>query len=111
MGAGIFCGNDFTLNTTLTKSWTDYHALQTFQFLGNILLGDLLAVDEVQLRLYIVIDTCQIQTLTDTLVGILQVVFTYQSDVYLLLGITLLVEEVVPGLHGGCLAYGNTNLT
>ena len=61
--------------------------------------------------LHIVVDTSQIQALANTLVSILQVVFTYQTDMYLLLGITLLVEEVVPGLHRRCLAHGDTNLT
>ena len=61
--------------------------------------------------LHIVVDTGQVQTLANTLVSILQVVFSYQSDVYLVGGTALLVKEVAPGLHGRCLAYGDTNRT
>ena len=64
-----------------------------------------------QLGFHIIIYTSQVQALANALVGILQVVFSYQSDVYLLLGVTLLVEECVPSLHRRCLAHGYTYLT
>ena len=64
-----------------------------------------------QLGLHIIIDTCQVQALANALVGILQVVLTYQSDVYLACGVALLGQEGVPALHGWCLAHGYTYLT
>ena len=44
-----------------------------------------------QLGFHIIIYTCQVKTLADALVGILQVVFAHQSDMYFSLGIALLV--------------------
>ena len=69
-----------------------------------------LTVDKVQPYLHIVIDACEVQTLADTLVGILQVVFAHERHMDLTVGFALLVEEVVPGSHGGCLANRNTYL-
>ena len=108
---GVFRGDNLAFDTTLTEARTNQHALHALQFLCDILLCHLLAVDEVDLCFYIIIYTSQVQTLTDTLIRILQVVLANQSDVHLLRGIALLVEEVVPGLHRRCLAHGDANLT
>ena len=111
VGAGVFGGDNLTLDTALTESRTNHDASQTLQLLGHIGFGNLLAVHKVHFYLHIVVDTSQIQALANTLVSILQVVFSYQSDVYLVGGMALLVKEIAPGLHGRCLAYGDTNLT
>ena len=111
MRTGVFRGDNLAFDTTLTEARTNQHALHALQFLCDILLCHLLAVDEVDLCFYIIIYTSQVQTLTDTLIRILQVVLANQSDVHLLRGIALLVEEVVPGLHRRCLAHGDANLT
>ena len=71
----------------------------------------MLAVDEVDLRLHIVIDASQVQTLTDALVGILQVVFSHKGHMYLTRGVTLFVEEFAPGFHGRCLSHRDANLS
>ena len=109
--ASVFCCDNLTLYTTLTKAGTNHNTLQTAQLLGYVLLGNLLAVHEVQFSFHIIVDASQVQALADALVGILKVVLANQADVYLAGGITLLVQEVVPGLHGRCLAYGDANLT
>ena len=111
VGAGVFGGDNLALDTTLTKARTNHDACHAFQLVGHVGLGYLLAVNKVQLGFYIVVDTSQVQALANALISILQVVFSYQSDVYLLGGMALLVEKIAPGLHGRCLAYGDTNLT
>ena len=63
------------------------------------------------LGLHIIIYTCQIQTLADALIGILEVVFAHQSDVDLTSGVALFVEEVVPGFHGWCLTHRDADLS
>ena len=111
MGAGVFGSNNLALYTTLTEAGANNDTLQALQLLGYILLCNLLAVHKVQLGLHIVVDTSQIQALADALVGILEVVLTNKTDVHLAGSVALLVQEVVPGLHGRCLAYGDANLT
>ena len=96
---GVFRSNDLAFDATLTEARTNQHALHALQFLCDILLCHFLTVDDVDLRLHIIIYTSQVQTLANALIGILQVVLANETDVYLLRGIALLVEEVVPGFH------------
>ena len=105
MSACVFGGYDFPLYAALSKAWTDDNASHAFKALSNIIRCHLLAVDEMNLRLHVVVDTSQIQTFTDALVGILQVVFPHQSDVNLTGGMSLFVKEVVPRLHGWRFSY------
>ena len=70
----------------------------------------MLAINEVKLNPYIIIYTGKVQTLPDTLVRILQVVFSNQSDVHFLRGMTLFVEKRMPCVHGRCLSYGDMHL-
>ena len=77
LGTGVFRSDDLAFYATLAEARADDHALQALEFLRHVLAGDLLAVHKVQLGLHIVVDTCQVQTLADTLIGILQVVLTH----------------------------------
>ena len=100
----ILCGDNLSLDAPLPEPRTYDEPRQSLQFLGNVLWGDLLAVDELDLHLHVIVDACQVQTLTDTLVSILQVVLAHQSDVDHLGGFALLVEEGVPCSHSCCVA-------
>ena len=111
MSAGVFSSNDFSFNTAQAEPWANHDALQAIQLLGYILHGYLLAIYEMELRLYIIIYPCEIQTLANALVGILKVVLAYESDVHLAGGIALFVQEITPGCHCGCLSYGDAYLT
>ena len=63
------------------------------------------------LRLHVVVDTCEVQTLTDTLIGILEVVLTHEGHMHLMRGVALFLEEVVPRFHGRSLTHRNADLT
>ena len=70
----------------------------------------MLTVDKMEFGSYVVVDAGKVQTLPDTLVRILQVVFPNQSDVYFLRGMTLFVEKRMPCVHGRCLSYWDMHL-
>ena len=108
--AAVLGGDDLALDAALSEAGADDDARHALYFGGNVLRRQVLTVDEVNLRLYIIIYACQVQTLAYRLVGVLQVVLAHQSDVYLALGVALLVQEVVPGLHGRRLSHGDANL-
>ena len=110
MRTGIFGSNNLTLNAPLTETRTDDDARHTLQLCRHIVGCHVLAVDEVQLGFHIVIDSCKVQTLTNTLIGILQVVFPHQSDMNHASGIALFVKEIMPRFHLGRLPYRNTYL-
>ena len=110
VGAGVFGGDNLTLDTATAEARTNHHASQSFQLLGHVLFCDFFAVHKVQTDFHIVVDTCQVQALANALIGILQVVFAHQSDVHLAGGVALLVEKIAPGFHGRCLAHGDANL-
>ena len=96
---GVLCGYQFSLNAPLTETGTDDDACHSLQLRGYIVRSHSLAVDEMQSHFHIIIYTCQVQALPNTLIRILQVVFAHQSDVHLTGGTALLVEECVPGSH------------
>ena len=75
----------------MSEARTDDHTLHAAQLLADVLDSNILAIHEMQLGFHIIIYTCQVKTLADALVGILQVVFAHQSDMYFSLGIALLV--------------------
>ena len=103
--ASIFGSNDLSLNAPLPEPRTDQHSCHAVQQCGGIACRQLLAVDEMNLGLHVVVDASQVQTLADALVGILQVVLAHQCNVHLTGSLALLVQKVVPGLHGRCLTY------
>ena len=111
MGTCIFCSDDLAFNTSGSKTRAHHHACHPTELGSHILTGDMLAVDEVDIRLHIIIDTSEVQTLTDALIGILQVVFPHKCHLYLTRGVTLLVEEVAPGFHGWCLSHWDADLS
>ena len=102
MRTGVFRSDNLAFDATLTKAWTNNDACHAVELRGDILGGYVFAVNEMNAHLHIVVDAGQVETLADALVGILQGVFAHQSHMYLALGIALLVEEVVPRLHGRC---------
>ena len=91
MGTRVFSCNDFSLNTATAKPRTDNHPLHAFQLCGNVISLQLFAIHKVQTSFYIIIDARQVQTLTDTLIGVLQVVLAHQCDVHLARRLALLV--------------------
>ena len=107
---GVLCGYQFSLNAPLTETGTDDDACHSLQLRGYIVRSHSFAVDEMQSHFHIIIYTCQVQALPNTLIRILQVVFTHQSDVHLTGGTVLLVEEVMPRFHSRSLTHRNTNL-
>ena len=92
----MFSGDDLALDAAVSEARADDDACHSGQFVGHVVAGDLLAVDEMQARLHIVVDAGQNQALADTFVGVLQVVFSHQTDMYFALGVTLFVQEIVP---------------
>ncbi len=95
----------------MPEAWADDDACQAFQLLRYVLIGDTFAVNEVNLCLHAIVDACQVQTLADTLVGILQVVLADQADVDFTCSTTPVVEKVAPRFHGRSLADGYAYLT
>ena len=77
MGTGVFGSDNLSFDASMTETRTDDYPLEAIQFLSHILLGNILTIHKVQLRLYVVVDTRQIEALTDALVGILQVVLAH----------------------------------
>ena len=59
------------------------------------------------LCLYIIIYTSQVQALANALVSILQVVLADETDVHFSGGIALLLEKIVPRFHGRRFAHGD----
>ena len=108
---GIFGGNNFSLYTSLSKSRADDNAILSGKHLSNILVVYLLRVDECQYGLPVVVCASLIQALTNALVCVLQVVFAYQSDMYLLLGIVASFKELAPWAQSWLLADRLTKLT
>ena len=60
MGAGIFGSNNLSFYTTIAEAWTNHDASNASKFLCHILLGNLLAVDEMKFCLYIIIYTSEV---------------------------------------------------
>ena len=92
----MFSGDDLALDAAVSESRADDDSCHSCQFVGHVVAGDLLAVDEMQARLHVVVYAGQNQALADTFVGVLQVVFAHQTDMYFALGVTLFVQEIVP---------------
>ena len=63
-----------------------------------------------QFCLATIIDGGKAEAFTNALIGILKGVLADQPDVYLLIGITPTVQEVVPRLHGRRLSNGYSYL-
>ena len=96
VGATILRSDNLTLDATLSEARTNQYACHVTQLVGHIITGHLLAVDEMDLCLHVIVDACQVQTLADALVSVLQVVFAHQCNVHFAGSAALLVEEVVP---------------
>ncbi len=90
MCSAIFCCNNLALDTPAAKARTYHDACHTLQLCGNVFRRQLFTIHKMNLSLHIVVDACPIQTLTDALLGILQVVFAHETDMPLALRIALL---------------------
>ena len=110
MRAGVFGGQDLALDAALPEPGADDDAGQSGQLLSRILAGDLLAVDEVRLHLVVVVGSRMGKALQNALVGILQVVFAYKTDIDDGLCLLAAVEKVKPRSEVGCLARIQSHL-
>ena len=95
--AGVVCRNNFSFNATLSEAWADQYAVLSSQFLSHIVFGELFRVDERDVHLIIVVGASVRQAFAYRLVGILKVIFTYQTDVHRLGSLVAAVEEGAPG--------------
>ena len=110
MDPTVFRSDNFTVNASLSKARTDHDACHAMKLLFDILMRQILAIDEVEFYFHIVIDTCEVQTFPDALVGILQVILPNQSNMHFTHCVTLFVKEVMPRFHSRCFTYWNAGL-
>ena len=110
VGATILGSNDFALYATLAEAWTDDYARHSREQLSDIALVNQFAIDEMRLHLAVVVGASMSKTLQNTLVGILQAIFSYQCDIEHLSGTVSSLKEIVPGLHGWGFANGYARL-
>ena len=110
MNPTVFRSDNLAVDASLTKARTDHDACHVMKFLCDILIRQILAVDEVEFYFHIVINTCEVQTFPDALVGILQVILPDQPNMHFTHGVTLFVKEVMPRLHSRCFTNRNTGL-
>ena len=82
MGSAVFGCNDLAFDATCAETGADDETCQACQFLGYVLVGDLFAVDKDGFHLVTVVCACMGEAFKDTFVGVLQVIFADQSDLY-----------------------------
>ena len=110
VGAAILGGEDFALSATLAKAGTDDEAGHAAELVGDVVGGEVLAVDEVGLHLAVVVSAGVGKTFKDTLVGVLQVVLADEGDVDDFGGLLAAFEEVAPRTEFGSRANSCTHL-
>ena len=93
---GVFCSDDLAFDTSLAESRTDNHTRHALESLGNVFLGQLLTVYIVSLYLIVIIGSGMSQRFQNTLISILQIIFTYQSDVDNFCSLVATLQERTP---------------
>ena len=84
------------------EAGADDETCQACQFLGYVLVGDLFAVDKDGFHLVAVVCACMSEAFNDAFVGILQVIFADQSNLYDFGGLFASFQEVAPRSEFGC---------
>ena len=107
----IVCCSDFTFNTTLPKSWTNHNSILSCKLLFYILFCNFFRTNKCDINLVIIVRSCVRKTFTNTLISILQVVFTYKSDINSLLCILSSLNKLFPRTKCWCLTYRLSSLS
>ena len=93
---GVFCGDDLAFDTSLTESRTDHDTRHAFKSLSNVLFGEFLTIYIMRLYLIVIIGSGMSQRFENTLVSVLQIVFTNQSDVDNFCSLVATLQERTP---------------
>ena len=102
--------DDFALDATLPEARTNYNSVLSGEFFCYVFFGELFRVDKGEHRFVVVVSTGLIQTLANAFVGVLQVVFSHESDVYLFGGFATKFEKTFPGAQCWLFADGLIHL-
>ena len=110
MSASIFGGKNLALYATLSEARTDYYAILIAKLFLDVFGGEKFGIDECDIHLMMMVCGSVRETLADGLVSILQIVFSYETDIHHFGGRIAQFEEVKPRTELRSLADRDSHL-
>ena len=96
MRTGIMSCNNLTFSAALSESRTNHYTVKPFKFLGNVLFSDFLTVHKRDYSFVVIVCSSLRKALANTLICILQIIFTYKTDMNLFCSLSPTFKEALP---------------